>query len=1380
MNMKKLTLFFILLSSLMTFSQLSNKHWIPPLHCRVASNISEQYIYMSTNETTPFDVVATDGAGVKYPGSPFTISASAPKFFYVGTGQGGNNSKMFLNLSDVNIPISGKGVILEGPKDFYVSFRMKNSAHAETIISKGKPGIGTSFRLGCMINENTSNDNRKSFVASVMATEDNTKVTLSDYNRGVVFKSGAGNITLDSQQYFLNAGQSIIYTGYNNDPVVNNNIDGIIGGLITSDKPVAVNTGNALGGAIGSSADFTLDQIVSATQIGTDYIFIQGNGLSEMEYPLIVANENNTNVYVNGSTLPVLLNAGEYYKVASTNYQGTNANNKNIYVRATKPVYAYQLLGGGFSAATSGLNFIPPLSCFFQNSVNIPDVNTIGNTTYTSDLMILTYSNATININSVLIPTSQAQSVAGNTDWVTYRVQNRTGNLNVVSTGPLAVGVFGYDTGLSPAAGFAGYYSGFGSTPQDTNVSVCSNSTKDLFKEINGNPGTGGTWTVPSGGKPLNGNLFESNINIPGEYIYTFTKSCNTSSTTISVKVNVTIQQTKIAGKSGLTSSCVTSAPYDLFLLLGNTAEIGGTWSPALPSGTGLFNPAKDLSDVYSYSFPAIGSCAAVSASITVNNAVVPTLNPITDFEKCDDDTNGSVTFDLTTKTNEVLGTQPGINVTYHITQQDANLGQSAITTINSGNTVIWVRLTIIVSGCHIVNSFKLVVHPLPVVNDITIVQCDDDLDSITDFNLTINNPQISVNSVNENFTYFTSLAGANTGDPLELISTPQAFQNINPPLPAPQGLMYVWARVSNKITRCFSTAKLTLKVAASKIPPSYSYPLTPVCDDTLAKDGTLTGDPKINRRDGISTFDLTDAIKDVELQLPPPLSNYTIKYYRNKVAALAQNDSAGNSLAIKPSEYTNFRNDIPFAQNIWVRVNNNLTSDCGDGFGDFIKLTVEKLPFANPVNIPRQCDDNQDGIYAFDTMNLEIDLLNGQDPLDVTVTYFDETGATLPSPFPVPFSTKSQTIKAVVTNNTTLKCYDETPITFTVDKSPIDFTIPTSLTTTCDDEAEPSLQDGQFNFTSLQAIHTIVTSGQPSGMVYEYYDGILPLPTPLPNTFPVTLTKNITIVVYNPLNPSCKITKTIPFTVNPVPKIKLIDSELVCSNNPTFFVLLNAGLTDPTLIANYTYEWYFNNNTSPIPGETSYTLKNVNTEGIYTVKVINSFGCFRTRKITVIASDVANFLLPTISDLSDNNTVIINVTGFGNYVYSLDYPNAYQTPNIFTDVAPGVHTVYVKDLNGCGTSSQIINVIGIPKFFTPNADGYNDTWNVLGLTTTKSSNTTIYIFDRYGKLLKEISSISKGWDGTFNGEALPTDDYWYTIYFEDGRTEKGHFTLKR
>lgn len=273
--MKNLYILLTVFAFFTSNAQLSNKHWLPPLHSRDATAISDQYIYMSTNETVPFQVTATDGNGVPYAGSPFTISAASPASFTVGTGQ---PTKMFLNLSDVNTVVSGKGVMLQGTKDFYVSFRMRHMAHAETIISKGKPGIGTSFRLGCTINEIV--DNRKNFVSSVMATENNTTVTLSNYNTGVVFSSGTGNITDDSQTYTLNAGQCIVFSGYSN---VTANLDGIIGGLITSDKPVAVNTGNVLGGNTNTQGDITLDQIVSASQIGTDYIFIEGNGISTME-----------------------------------------------------------------------------------------------------------------------------------------------------------------------------------------------------------------------------------------------------------------------------------------------------------------------------------------------------------------------------------------------------------------------------------------------------------------------------------------------------------------------------------------------------------------------------------------------------------------------------------------------------------------------------------------------------------------------------------------------------------------------------------------------------------------------------------------------------------------------------------------------------------------------------------------------------------------------------------------------------------------------------------------------------------------------------------------------------------------------------------------
>jgi gliding motility-associated-like protein len=88
--------------------------------------------------------------------------------------------------------------------------------------------------------------------------------------------------------------------------------------------------------------------------------------------------------------------------------------------------------------------------------------------------------------------------------------------------------------------------------------------------------------------------------------------------------------------------------------------------------------------------------------------------------------------------------------------------------------------------------------------------------------------------------------------------------------------------------------------------------------------------------------------------------------------------------------------------------------------------------------------------------------------------------------------------------------------------------------------------------------------------------------------------------------------------------------------------------------------------------------------------------------------------------------------------------------------------------------------VLGIPKFFTPNGDGYNDYWNIDGVNQNFYAKSTIHIFDRYGKLLKQISSTGQGWDGTFNSQNVPSDDYWYVIKLDDTRIVKGHFALKR
>lgn len=120
------------------------------------------------------------------------------------------------------------------------------------------------------------------------------------------------------------------------------------------------------------------------------------------------------------------------------------------------------------------------------------------------------------------------------------------------------------------------------------------------------------------------------------------------------------------------------------------------------------------------------------------------------------------------------------------------------------------------------------------------------------------------------------------------------------------------------------------------------------------------------------------------------------------------------------------------------------------------------------------------------------------------------------------------------------------------------------------------------------------------------------------------------------------------------------------------------------------------------------------------------------------------------------------------------------KTSLFFNHVQAGIHTLYIRDKNGCGTASILISIIGYPKFFTPNGDGHNEYWQIKGINTQFQAHSIIYIFDRYGKLLKQLNPLSSGWDGTFNGEILPTSDYWFRVQLQDGRMFNGHFTLKR
>jgi gliding motility-associated-like protein len=917
--MKKFLIIIAFFSlSATVFAQLSNRHWIPPLHARQANLVEDHYLYLSTPVASPIQVVVKSGNGIPIVGSPFTISQGNPRTIELGFSQ---PSIMFSNTNEVNTPVSTRGLILESTKDFYASFRVRSQNHAEILVSKGKTALGTSFRIGSVPQEYDSSI--RNFVTSFMATEDNTIVNVSDYESDVVFITPSGDNSYTSQTFNLNKGQSVVLAGNTSYP---SNLTGFVGALITSNKPIVVNTGNATGGAGpspgggNSGQDFNLDQIVPIEKVGKEYIIVKGNGSSNSEFPLIIATENNTEIFVNGNALPqVVMQAGDFYKVPNGFYQGTTS--QNIYVKSSKPIYMYQVLAGSTSDATSGLNFIPPLSCFFQKSVDlIPDVDNIGGVQYESDIFILTTTGSSVSINGTTTTVTPV-NVLGNPNWVTYRISNMRGNVVVTSTGPLAVGVFGY----SGAAGFSGYYSGFGSEPEDSETVICTNNITNLFERIPGNPEPGGTWTVPEGAPLLNGDLFDPSINIEGLYTYSFSIICEGELLNTSISVEVTLEEGPNPGNSTSISFCNSNSIIDLTSLLGTTITQGGTWSyNGISRPNGLFDPAVDLSGNYTYTLTATSICEETSATITVTINPSPILSNIQPLLVCDDylpsDTDGETFFLLTNKNNEIIGTQTNVTIKYYTTEIDAVSNNSNnITNIRAtSNTTIYYRITN-EFNCYSVGSFQLIVTSLPVVNAIVdLKQCDIDTDAITDFNLTQANSILSSNFSALTFTYHTSQINAfnNVG----LISNPNQYN-------APNGST-VWARVENE-NGCFRTARVNLLVSTTSLNSSNSFTIIE-CDDLVDANNPLN--------DGIDVFDLTPA-SNYFLSLFPSNQNLILNFYESANDALSESNPITNLLS--------YRNTIPNIQKIWVRIDSAINNEC-IGLGDFLTLIVNPLPDVN------------------------------------------------------------------------------------------------------------------------------------------------------------------------------------------------------------------------------------------------------------------------------------------------------------------------------------------------------------------------------------------------------------------------------------------------
>ncbi|WP_171037092.1 T9SS type B sorting domain-containing protein [Maribacter algarum] len=543
-----------------------------------------------------------------------------------------------------------------------------------------------------------------------------------------------------------------------------------------------------------------------------------------------------------------------------------------------------------------------------------------------------------------------------------------------------------------------------------------------------------------------------------------------------------------------------------------------------------------------------------------------------------------------------------------------------------------------------------------------------------------------------------------------------------------------IYVRVTNP-NGCFEIVDFAVMPLLFDSPPNLSYTS---CDVD---------------RDGQADFDTTEITTDGENTIANPMEFQFSLHSSEAEATANSNPILGPTLSSASAT-------------IYARVSSSILSSCFITYPISLNLTTPE--FAANLSLV-QCDVDQDNSSDGIT-KLDLEQVFQNNP-DVTVYYYETVAdRTTDNPIANPNSYSNTTaFNAIVyyraeSNN----CESLGEIAIEVNPTTISLNTASPIQA-CDDDPTDSVHESNFDLESIR-------QNNYAGLDVAFYGNLVDVSleqNPLEGNY---RTGSTTLYVRLETNNQCQGVEEIELIVNPLPEVSLENNYQVCTDGEPLYIDAPSGFDS--------YVWYKID--SGLSQELSNTMQVTITEGgNYRLEVETQYqnngqglSCTASTDFVVAPSNRATIQEVKIEESSNGNTVIVEVSGEGDYEYALDAGN-YQDESKFDNVEAGFYTVFVRDKNGCGISEQEISVIGFPKFFTPNGDGANDTWQIIG-ANKNFSDEEIQIFDRYGKLVKQISTNSIGWDGLMNGRLLPSSDYWFRITLDSGKEFKGHFSLKR